>query len=67
MSAQRVTLHPGIGPEISESVKDIYIAAGVCVLVCHQTPNAEPYVGTHSVGRGQRGAGVERRKDCDPG
>lgn len=62
-----MTFHVGIGPEISQSVKDIYTAANVkqsCSAIWKDVPNH--YSGSNRVGGGQCRACIEKRQDRHP-
>lgn len=64
-----MTWLPGIGPEISESVKEIYTAAGVRIQRSGDLNGwgAHSMAGSHRVGGGQRRADPEERQDGHPG
>jgi hypothetical protein len=63
----RLTERTGIGPEISQSVKDIYSAANVRPLSFQELrQHTKRYLGSHSMGGSQRHTHLEGWQDGYP-
>lgn len=56
----------GIGPEISQSVKDIFAAAKVGHVSHHTALFTQFLLDTYRMGIGRRYTSIERRENCNP-